>query len=55
MFAQTIPADWDDPSLEVVKQTVLRRLVIIRHNDQRCIGTCIFSMPCILNGFSSVV
>jgi 2-methylcitrate dehydratase len=25
MFAQTIPVDWDDPSLEVVKQTVLKK------------------------------
>ena len=33
MFAQTIPADWDDPSLEVVKQTVLKKFCALIHGQ----------------------
>jgi 2-methylcitrate dehydratase len=33
MFAQTIPADWDDPSLEVVKQTVLKKFCSLIHGQ----------------------
>jgi 2-methylcitrate dehydratase len=33
MFAQAIPADWDDPSLEVVKQTVLKKFCSLIHGQ----------------------
>jgi 2-methylcitrate dehydratase len=33
MFAQTIPADWDDPSLEVVKQTVMKKFCSLIHGQ----------------------
>ena len=33
MFAQTIPADWDDPSLEMVKQTVLKKFCSLIHGQ----------------------
>jgi 2-methylcitrate dehydratase len=33
MFAQPIPADWDDPSLEIVKQTVLKKYCSLIHGQ----------------------
>ena len=33
MFGQTIPADWDDPSLEVVKQTVMKKFCSLIHGQ----------------------
>jgi 2-methylcitrate dehydratase len=33
MFQQPIPADWDDPSLEIVKQTVLKKYCSLIHGQ----------------------
>src|SRR5258708_6575289 len=33
MFAQTIPVNWDDPSLEVVRQTVLKKFCSLIHDQ----------------------
>jgi 2-methylcitrate dehydratase len=33
MFAQPIPADWDDPSLEIVKQTVMKKYCSLIHGQ----------------------
>src|SRR4029077_18084888 len=33
MFAQRIPVDWDDPSLEMVKQTVMKKYCSLIHGQ----------------------
>lgn len=33
MFAQPIPADWDNPSLEIVKQTVMKKYCSLIHGQ----------------------
>ena len=33
MFAQSIPVDWEDPSLDIVKQTIMKKYCSLIHGQ----------------------
>jgi hypothetical protein len=39
MFAQSIPVDWEDPSLDIVKQTIMKKYCSLIHGPASA-GSC---------------